>query len=41
MNNYEYIKEELRKIVTPETIFVCVGTNKVTFDIFGPLCGKY
>lgn len=40
MNNYELIKEELRKVITPETVFACVGTNKVVFDTFGPLCGE-
>lgn len=37
--DYEEFKNELRKIITPDTVFVCVGTNKVTFDMFGPLCG--
>lgn len=35
------IKEELREIMTKDTVFVCVGTDKVTFDLFGPLCGDY
>ena len=38
--DYEEFKNELRKIITPDTVFVCVGTNKVIFDIFGPLCGS-
>ena len=35
------IKEDLREIMTKDTVFVCVGTDKVKFDIFGPLCGNY
>lgn len=35
------VKNELREIMTKDTVFVCVGTNKVAFDIFGPLCGDY
>ena len=35
------IKEELREIMTKDTVFVCVGTDKVTFDLFGPLCGDH
>jgi putative sporulation protein YyaC len=38
--NFEIIKEELRKVVTSDTVFACVGTNKVIFDMFGPLCGE-
>lgn len=38
--NYDTIKEELRKVITPNTVFACVGTNKVIFDVFGPLCGE-
>lgn len=38
--DYEEFKNELRKIITPDTVFVCVGTNKVIFDTFGPLCGS-
>ena len=37
---YEEFKNELRKVITPDTVFVCIGTNKVIFDIFGPLCGS-
>lgn len=37
----EYIKNELREIMTKDTVFVCVGTNKALFDIFGPLCGTH
>ena len=35
------IKEDLKEIMTKDTVFVCVGTNKVVFDLFGPLCGDY
>lgn len=35
------IKEDLREIMTKDTVFVCVGTNKVVFDLFGPLCGNH
>lgn len=35
------IKNDLREIMTKDTVFVCVGTNKVIFDLFGPLCGDY
>lgn len=38
--NYDVIKEELRKVITPDTVIACIGTNKVIFDIFGPLCGE-
>ena len=38
--DYNKIKEELRKVVTQDTVFACVGTNKVVFDMFGPLCGE-
>lgn len=43
MKNFdkETMRKELRKIITPDTVFVCVGTNKALFDIFGPLCGSY
>ena len=35
------IKKDLREIMTKDTVFVCVGTNKVVFDLFGPLCGEH
>ena len=35
------IKDDLKEIMTKDTVFVCVGTNKVVFDLFGPLCGDY
>lgn len=38
--NFNDIKNELRKIMTPDTVFVCIGTNRCKFDIFGPLCGN-
>ena len=41
MEQYEEIKEELRKIITPQSKFVCIGTNSVMFDMFGPLCGDH
>ena len=41
IEDYEEMKEELRKIVTPQSVFVCIGTNSVMFDIFGPLCGDH
>ena len=41
IEDYESMKEELRKIITPRTVFVCIGTNSVMFDIFGPLCGDH
>jgi putative sporulation protein YyaC len=43
MKNFdkEAIRKELKEIITPDTVFVCVGTNKALFDIFGPLCGDY
>ena len=37
---YEKLKKELKKIITPDSVFVCIGTDKVTFDAFGPLCGS-
>ena len=36
----EGIREGLEKVVTKDTVFVCVGSSKVTFDCFGPLMGK-
>lgn len=39
--NKELIRKELKEIITADTVFVCVGTNKALFDIFGPLCGSY
>ena len=39
MLNYDKMRKELRKMITPDTVFVCIGTNKVRFDEFGPLCG--
>lgn len=36
----EEIREGLEKVVTKDTVFVCVGSSKVTFDCFGPLMGK-
>lgn len=37
----ENIKNDLREIMTRDTVFVCIGTDKVIFDIFGPLCGSH
>ena len=37
---YEELREALERTITPETVFVCVGSSKVTFDIFGPLMGE-
>lgn len=34
------IRKGLEKVVTKESIFVCVGSSKVTFDKFGPLMGE-
>lgn len=39
MVNFDIVKDELRNIMTPETVFVCIGTNRCKFDIFGPMCG--
>ena len=39
--NYNNIKNELRKIINKDTVFVCIGTHKVDFDKFGPICGDY
>lgn len=39
--NYNKIKNELRKIINKDTVFVCIGTHRVNFDKFGPLCGDY
>ena len=39
--NYNKIKKELRKIINKDTVFVCIGTHKVNFDKFGPICGDY
>lgn len=33
------IKVMLKRIITEKTVFVCIGSDKVLFDIFGPLCG--
>ena len=41
IEEYDLMKEELRKIITPKTVFVCIGTNSVMFDMFGPLCGDH
>ena len=37
---YDEMRKALEKLITPETVFVCVGSSKVTFDIFGPLMGE-
>lgn len=37
---YEELREALERTITPETVFVCVGSSKITFDIFGPLMGE-
>ena len=39
MYNFEEIKQELRKVITPDTVFVCIGSSRFKFDTFGPLCG--
>ena len=39
MINYIELEKELRKIITPESVFVCIGSSKVSYDIFGPYCG--
>lgn len=41
MYSYKEFEMELRKVITPETVFVCIGSSRVKFDIFGPLCGTY
>lgn len=33
------LREILSNIITPDTVFVCIGSNKFNFDAFGPLCG--
>ena len=33
------IKDMLKGVITEKTVFVCIGSDKVLFDIFGPLCG--
>lgn len=37
--DYDKIKDQLNNIITENTVFVCIGTDKVEFDMFGPLCG--
>ena len=37
---YEELREALERVITPETVFVCVGSSKITFDVFGPLMGE-
>lgn len=39
MINFDLIREELEKIITPKTVFACIGTKNAVFDSFGPLCG--
>lgn len=39
-NGLEEIRKGLEKVVTKETVFVCVGSSIVTFDKFGPLMGE-
>jgi putative sporulation protein YyaC len=41
MIEYDILKEELRKVMTPDTVFVCIGSANVQFDTFGPLCGTF
>ena len=41
MFKYKDMERELRRIITPETVIVCVGSSRVKFDVFGPLCGTY
>ena len=41
MIQYDILKEELRKVITPDTVFVCIGSANVQFDTFGPLCGSF
>jgi putative sporulation protein YyaC len=36
---YEEVRIALEKLITPETVFVCVGSSKAVFDTFGPLMG--
>lgn len=40
MMNFDNVKNELRDIVTKETVFVCIGTPRCKFDAFGPLVGN-
>lgn len=37
---YDEMRKALENTITSETVFVCVGSSKVTFDIFGPLMGE-
>ena len=39
MKKYNDMKKELEKIITPDTVFACIGTKNAVFDSFGPLCG--
>ena len=41
MIEYDILREELRKVMTPDTVFVCIGSANVQFDTFGPLCGTF
>lgn len=39
--NISGIKEELEKVITHNTIIVCIGTPRVLGDSIGPLIGTY
>lgn len=39
MLKFELMREELKSLITPKTVFVCIGTKNAVFDSFGPLCG--
>lgn len=35
------LRDELRDIITSDSVFVCVGTHKILFDAFAPCCGYF
>ena len=41
MLKFELMREELESMITPKTVFVCIGSKNAVFDSFGPLCGTF
>ena len=39
MLNFELMREELESMITPKTVFACIGSKNAVFDSFGPICG--
>ncbi|WP_291658297.1 spore protease YyaC [Clostridium sp.] len=41
MNSYKELKNTLKKIISKDTVFICIGTDRCIADSLGPLVGTF